>query len=187
MRSCMSAICGALYSGLDSPIANVRPKNTTRAEGGTRPLASVAAPKSAIASAHESAWFLRPPVTPIQPLAAIIPTENAISAIADCVVVPPKWSNTMSGNSAEIGENSTENANPIQSMANSPRWRLSSRKPSAVSERNARTARRDASAFSSSAWRSGTGVLIPETATAMLASTAPATSSAIMKVRPNAG
>ena len=56
-----------------------------------------------------------------------MPTENAISAMADCVVVPPKWSNTMSGNSADMGENNTEKAKPIQSMANRPRWHLSSR------------------------------------------------------------
>ena len=119
-RSCMSAICGALYSGLETPIANVSPRNTTSAEGGTRPPASVPAPKRPMASVHESARFLRPPVAPIQPLAAIMPTENAISAIADCVVVPPKWSNTMSGNSADMGENRTEKAKPIQSMANRP-------------------------------------------------------------------
>ena len=70
---------------------------------------------------------MKPPVAPIHALEAIMPSEKTISVAADCIVVPPKCSNVISGNKAEMGLNSTENAKPIHSMANKPAWRLSSR------------------------------------------------------------
>ncbi len=107
----------AVYSGL-RPHRNVEPqKHNERGRGHEAARSDNRAERT---MASVLARFLKATRPPIQPLAAIMPTETRSPAIADCVVVPPKWSSTMSGNSADMGENSTENAKPIQSMANRP-------------------------------------------------------------------
>lgn len=75
---CISAICGLLYNGDDTPIASVNARNRAKADAGSKPEASVVTPNRAIASTQETPWRLKPPVAPELPIALDgIPHEPA--------------------------------------------------------------------------------------------------------------
>lgn len=103
---CISAICGLLYNGDDTPIANVNARNGAKADAGSKPVASVVTPNRAIASTQKTPWCLKPPVAPI------------INRLIDdrSTMVPANTPSTAMGRKPATLTNDREPAEPVVSV-----------------------------------------------------------------------
>ena len=187
MRSWMSAICGAEYSGELNPMTTAEARNAGNMEGAAEPAINVATPYVTVANSTLTTRRRNPPVAPMTRLLTSMPAENATSAVAAPEVPLLKWSRHMTGNRALTGEMTNENANPQISRANRPLSARSTRKPSRVSESMRPTATDKPSESVAVVETGRTYVVRRVIHTAREATSAPTTSIRAMTPNPNIG